>query len=174
MEHFDFEQLHVRPRFRFTVPYKTEPLVAHLKSKFNSGDHPFPTTVVDNHFTLDVPDQIAHYWSPRVSFEIVEDESDPGKSLVRGLIGPKPNVWTMFVFIYSSIGLVGLFLSMYGFSRRSLNHESEMVWAFPVALVLMSTAYLVSKSGQKMGAKQIDLLKTFFRDSWKELQNKDA
>lgn len=171
MEHFDFEQLHLRPRFHFTVPYETEALIAHLTSKFRSKDHKFPTTVLGNHFVLDVPHHVAHFWSPRVTFDIVVDEADPQKSMVRGLIGPKPNVWTMFVFIYFSIGIAGLFMSIFGLSRTTLGKDSDLVWAFPIALVLMSTAYLFSKSGQKMGAQQIDLLKHFFRDSWKELQN---
>ncbi len=170
MEHFDFEQLHLRPRFKFTVPYETEALIAHLTSRFRARDHKFPTTVLGNHFVLNVPEHVAHFWSPCVTFDIVVDEDDPSKSLVRGLIGPKPNVWTMFVFIYFSIGVAGLFVSIFGLSRTSLGEDSMLVWGFPIALGLMSTAYLFSKSGQKMGSKQIDLLKIFFRDSWKELQ----
>jgi hypothetical protein len=172
MEHFDFEQLHVRPRFRFTVPYETTELVAHLKQKFKSKEHPFPTSVVGNYFTLDVPQKVAHFWSPRVSFEIEVDEDDKTKSLVRGLIGPKPNVWTMFMFIYFAIGILGLFGSLYGLSKGTLGESSLFAWSFPVALLIMSTAYVASKSGEKIGAEQIQLLKTFFRDSWKELQEK--
>ena len=99
------------------------------------------------------------------------DEDDPDKSLVRGIIGPKPNVWTMFMFIYFGIGIVGLFGSSYGLSKLTLGKESTLfVWAFPIALLLMSTAYFASKSGERLGSDQINLLKTFFRDSWKELQ----
>lgn len=170
MDHFDFEQLHVRPRFRFTVPYETDALIAHLTQKFKAKDHPFPTAVRGHFFVLDVPEQVAHYWSPRVTFEIEKDEEDPSKSLVRGIIGPKPQVWTMFVFIYFSFGVVGLFVTILGLSKISLGGSSLLVWALPIALALMSTAYLASKSGQKMGAKQTELLKVFFRDSWKELQ----
>lgn len=171
MDHFDFEQLHIRPRFRFTVPYKTEPLVKHLRQKFLSRSHKFPAKVVGNHFVLDVPEHVSHFWSPRVSFEIEVDEDDPDKSLVRGIIGPKPNVWTMFMFIYFGIGIVGLFGSSYGLSKLTLGKESTLfVWAFPIALLLMSTAYFASKSGERLGSDQINLLKTFFRDSWKELQ----
>ncbi|KAA3652393.1 MAG: hypothetical protein DWP98_01320 [Bacteroidetes bacterium] len=170
MEHFDFEQLHIRPRFKFTVPYETIALVAHLKKKFKSKDHKFPTSVVGNYFTLDVPQHIAHFWSPRVSFEIEVNEEDPSKSTVRGLIGPKPNVWTMFVFIYFAIGILGVFASIYGLSKSTLGQSSLMVWGFPIALLAMSTAYVASKSGEKLGAEQIEILKTFFRDSWKELQ----
>ncbi len=173
MEHFDFEQLHVRPRFRFTVPYATDPLIAHLKKKFNSKTHAFPTKVVGNYFVLDVPVKEAHFWSPRVSFEIEKDEQDENKSIVRGLIGPKPNVWTLFVFIYFGIGILGLFSSIYGLTKYNLGESSLFAWGFPVALLLMSTAYIASKSGEKLGADQIEMLKVFFRDSWKELQAKD-
>lgn len=171
MEHFDFEQLHIRPRFRFTVPYETNALISHLKEKFKSKTHPFPTTVVDSYFTLDVPHKLAHFWSPRVSFEIEVDEDDPKKSMVRGLIGPKPNVWTMFMFIYFTIGITGLFGSLYGLSKVTLGEASLFAWSFPVALLIMSTAYVASKSGEKIGSEQIELLKNFFRDSWKELQD---
>ena len=74
------------------------------------------------------------------------------------------------MFIYFGIGIIGLFASLYGLSKLTLGESSLFVWAFPIALLLMSTAYVASKSGEKIGSEQIEMLKTFFRDSWKELQ----
>ena len=95
-------------------------------------------------------------------------ETDETLSHIHGLIGPKPNVWTLFMFFYFFIGTVGLFASLFGLSKWSLGEFHATVWAFPIALILMSTAYLTSHFGQKLGHDQVDELKDFVRAALKK------
>ena len=169
MDFFDFEQLHVRPRFSFEIPHAPDKIEEHLKKAFKAPGHKFIGKVVNKYVILDIPQHLDHFWSPRISFEIEVIKGEENKSLIRGLIGPKPQVWTMFMFIYFSIGIMGLFASLYGLSKQTLGESSLFVWGFPVALVIMSTAYLASKSGEKIGAEQISLLKDFFRAAFKAI-----
>ena len=71
-------------------------------------------TIVDNHVILDILDEEVHYWSPQLNFRIETDELDADSTIVAGLIGPRPAVWTMFMFIYFFVGTVGFFISSYG------------------------------------------------------------
>jgi hypothetical protein len=56
---------------------------------------------------------------------------------------------------------------MYGFSKWSLGEFHFTVWALPIAIILMSTAYLSSKYGQKLGHDQVVTLKDFVRKALK-------
>ena len=105
-----------------------------------------------------------HYWSPQLHFRIEDDEFAPGQTILAGLIGPKPKVWTMFVFIYAFFGTTGFFISMYGFSKWMLGEFSPFVWALPITFVFMLSAYLARRWGESLGHDQVEVLKQFVRD----------
>ncbi|MEL7220607.1 MAG: hypothetical protein AAGJ93_04760 [Bacteroidota bacterium] len=72
-------------------------------------------------------------------------------------------VWTMFVFFYFLIGVIGFFLSSYGISKWILDDYSPLIWAFSLLIIL--TAYFAGKYGEQLGADQIEILKQFVRDA---------
>jgi hypothetical protein len=121
--------------------------------------------LVDNHIILDIVGDQVHYWSPQLNFRIEADEEDDSKSVVSGLIGPRPPVWTMFMFIYFSTGVIGFFVSSYGLSKWMLGDLSYTLLAFPLAILFMLTAYRAGKYGEKLGAEQIEMLKDFIREA---------
>lgn len=117
---------------------------------------------VTKHFaTIYPPQKEQHYWSPQLTITLEEDE---GKTLVRGLYGPKPSVWTMFVFFYSFIGFVTLIVLMWGLSLRSLGQAAPILWLVPVLILLFFSLYLVAYLGQKFGQKQMGTLHRFLED----------
>jgi hypothetical protein len=116
---------------------------------------------MQNHVILDITGPEAHYWSPHFSFRIEEDEENENQSIIYGHIGPKPTVWTLFRFIYIAIGVSGFFLTSYAGAQMSLGQPSWMIWAFPVSIVVMSTAYGTSKYGQSLGKGQIKEMKDY-------------
>lgn len=121
--------------------------------------------IVNNHVTLDITGEAVHYWSPQLNFRVEPDEENPSGSVVSGLIGPRPAVWTMFMFIYAAIGIIALFISFFAVSKLLLGKSSNLLFAFPIALLFMLTAYLVGKYGEKLAKDQVDLLKQFVSDA---------
>ena len=128
--------------------------------------------IVGSLVVLDIIDAHSHYWSPQMSFRVEEDEFNPGTTIVAGLIGPTPRVWTLFVFIYAALAITGFFVSSHGVSKWMLDEYSHTIWAFPIAIVLMFTAYLAGREGESLGADQIEFLKQFMRDSLKGVDAK--
>ncbi len=171
---FNPDEIHIRPRFSFHAPFSAEVLLEKIQLKLNEDNLPCKGKVIMHHVVLDIPIEDQHYWSPQLHLEI-EDEEDVSKgqnSLVRGIIGPRPTVWTLFLFIYAVIGIIGLMITLYGLSKWSLGEFSLALFGMPVALVLMSSAYLTSKYGEKLGHNQVEILKDFLRNILKELQEK--
>ncbi len=128
--------------------------------------------IVGSLVVLDIVEQESHYWSPQMSFRVEEDEFNTGTTIIAGLIGPTPKVWTMFVFIYAALAITGFFVSSHGVSKWMLDQYSHTIWAFPLAIVLMFTAYLAGREGESLGADQIEMLKQFMRDSLKGVDAK--
>lgn len=121
--------------------------------------------IIDNHVILNIIGEEAHYWSPQLNFRVEQDEQIQNHSVVSGLIGPKPEVWTLFMFVYFSVGILGFFISSYGVSKLILGTYSPFLLAFPIAILFMLTAYQAGKYGEQLGADQIELLKQFVREA---------
>lgn len=121
--------------------------------------------ILKNHITLDIAGEDVHYWSPQLNFRVEPDEDDDDYSVVSGLIGPRPAVWTMFMFIYSAIGVIAFFISLFAVSKIMLGKPTNLLYAFPIALLFMLTAYLVGKYGEKLAKDQMELLKQFVREA---------
>ena len=58
------------------------------------------------------------YWSPELTLRI---EAEEGGSRISGLMGPKAEVWTLFVFCYAVLGLGTLIVLLIGLSNWSLD-----------------------------------------------------
>lgn len=161
MESFKLDNLHIRPRFELTVPFSASVILEDLKQRLKHADAPCDGYVAQQHVVLRVPYEEQHFWSPQMQFSIEDLESGSEKCEIRGLVGPQPAVWTLFVFIYSAIGVIGTFASLYGLSKWSLGEYSAFIWATPVTILLLGTAYLASKFGQRLGHDQIATLSRF-------------
>ena len=81
--------------------------------------------------------------------------------MIRGLFGPRPQVWTMFVLFYSTIGFAALIVLVFGLSYWSLGKSTLILWWVPVLAALYLTLYLVAYFGQRLGKVQMILLQKF-------------
>ena len=155
---------HIRPRFKLTVPQPRETVRKRVSALIEKNKGKIKARIIDDHVILDIIGEDVHYWSPQLNFRVEEDEDFPEHTSVAGLIGPRPKVWTMFVFIYFSLGIIGFFISSHGVSKYMLDEYSHTIWAFPIAVLLMLTAYQAGKYGESLGKDQIEHLKQFVRE----------
>ncbi len=156
----------IRPRFDFTINITEEEAFRKVEDQKKKNEGKVMVRIEGDQVKLDVPLKDRHYWSPQISFRIEKDEDDASKTRVKGVIGPRPAVWTMFTLIYLAIGTLGLSLSFYGISKWMLGNFSHLVWGLPIAAVLMATAYKAGKIGEKLGHDQVEILKGFIDQSF--------
>ncbi len=161
---------HIRPRFKFTVPYSESHVMTQLRTMLENAPDNISGKIIDNHIILDIVGEDVHYWSPQLNFRVEQDDENEKQAIVAGLIGPRPAVWTMFVFIYFSLGITGFFVGSYGLAKWYLGNYSHWVLAFPLAFLFMLTAYSAGKYGERLGADQIELLKQFVREALNALR----
>lgn len=148
----------IRPRFKLNSPSSAEVIIQQITQVLMREDAPIKGTVAGHHITLRIPVAKQHYWSPQLDLEI---EEHPEGSLIRGLFGPNPSVWFMYVFFYSVLSFVSLIVTIMGFSQLNLGLSARILWILPVALVLFLFAYSTARAGQQLGQEEMHELYFF-------------
>lgn len=150
----------VRMRPRFTVFSEKPPhiILENLATFLLEKKSPLIASYADHHVVLKFPPQYRHTWSPQLSLTV---DPHQGGSQIRGLIGPSPNVWTKFIFIFGGLGVVTLFALMWGLAQWSLHQPPHALWALPFTIGGFIMAYLSSKAGQRLAHDEMLILKDF-------------
>lgn len=152
----------VRPRFQVVADEPSEELEKRIAAALKTDDAPCKGRVNSGYISLSVPEADQHYWSPRLSLTL---ETHGGGTLIRGLYGPRPAVWTMFVFFYALIGFAIVIISIIGMANMSLDKSGAILWSVPLLIVAFLSLYLVAYMGQKAGHDQMLILHQFLEDS---------
>jgi hypothetical protein len=150
--------IEIRPRFQRESFLEKEEVLSRLRRALDRRDQPVRGLIVDHHVTLKIPAEEQHFWSPQLSLEV---EAREGGSLIRGLYGPRPSVWLMFVFFYAFLGFVIMVVAVIGFSEWSLGLPGRILWLLPVAGFIMLMVYLTARAGQKLGREEMIRLRDF-------------
>lgn len=159
-------EVFLRPRFKIDSDKNEAELMNRFMGNLNSGDCKYCSKIVDNHIFIDVPPDQDHFWSPQLHVEITEGETSP--AIVKGLFGPKPQVWTLFMFLHFAIGILFLvFLTML-YVRWMLNanlvFSSIMVIVLPI---IWAVLYVLGRMGKKKGKPQMEELHDFLLNTLK-------
>ena len=152
--------IEIRPRFQQEVTLSAEETLARLRAALKQPGSPIIGYVADHHVTLKIPYDKQHFWSPQLALEVEAHESGKG-ALIRGLFGPRPSVWLMFIFMYAVIGVICLFVAITGFSQVSLGIPAPALWALPVGAGLAIFLYISAKTGERLGKDEMHQLKGF-------------
>lgn len=160
----------LRPRFKFRVNKDNASLLSlfEVKSKTQSD---FVVTRVDDHVFIKIPKKKQHFWSPQLHLEINKDYDNVETSMIYGLFGPNPTVWTMFMFLH--FVLAGLFIGLAIWTYVNWTLKSD--YAIQLFLTLMMIViwvglYFGGRLGKRAGMQQMLELHHFMRDT---LRNKN-
>jgi len=157
----------IRPRFALKIDTDPETAMDHVensiqKDKTITGDRSKQLLFVKT------PSWDQHYWSPEMTVRIeVEEYTD--FTTVSCLVGPRQNVWALWAFIYSSILLVTVFGGIFGIVQYNQEGSSPWIWVIPIGTILLSSAFIASKFGQRKGRDQMLHLISFLYHSLEEI-----
>ena len=148
----------IRPRFKIETDLSLDELTAKIQAGLDYENAACVGHVYPGYAKFYLPQEERHYWSPQLNltFENVDDTT-----VLRGLYGPRPAVWTMFIFFYSIIAFAAVIILIIGLSYWTLNKPPTILWLFPVLMVIFGSIYFVAYSGQKLGRDQMVTLHHF-------------
>jgi len=155
----------IRPRFHKVSELPAQEIIQRIRQALDYPDASIKSTIIDHHVILRIPLKDQHYWSPQLDLEIEEKE---GKTVIKGLFGPSPSVWFMYVFFYSVLGFVSVIVMIMGFSQLNLGLSARILWLLPITGILFLFAFSTARAGQKLGASEMELLYSFLLTIIKE------
>lgn len=141
----------IRPRFRRVQQGELVKIQEHIHEAFAS-EKQFSTSRLSHHLYIKIHPDGQHFWSPQLDVSFEQEEENV---IIRGLYGPKPTLWAVFFFGYVALGILFVFVGMWGFTRWSLGMPSMVLWALPVFGILAALLYFMAQTGQKLGAQQM-------------------
>ena len=153
-------EVFLRPRFTIDLDENYYTVLENFSNTFNKEECKFIGSVVDEHIFISVSKKEEHFWSPQLHLEIIEKSEKT--SLLKGLFGPKPQVWTLFMFIHFIIGVSFLGFGVMLYSRISLGESMFfpiiMMIVLPLIWILL---YFLGKIGKDTGKNQMRDLHNF-------------
>lgn len=158
----------VRPRFEIETHVSVEEVVNKIKTSLEEGDSIVQARIRNGYATLFLPLEEQHFWSPELTINVEKSETDKG-SIISGLYGPRPAVWTAFVFIYSVLAFAILIVCIIGFANKSIGNSSSILWLLPVLILILIAFYLSSYFGQRLAHDQMLILHDFVEDNIQDL-----
>jgi hypothetical protein len=146
-------EVFLRPRFTIDLDENHEKVIEKFKKELKENSFPFRFS--DGHIIIDVPKKEEHFWSPQLNLEI--EKSEDNKGVLKGLFGPKPQVWTLFMFIHFVVGISFLIFSVMLYVNWSLDEgfifPLMMVIFLPLLWILL---YFLGRIGKSTGHKQMN------------------
>jgi len=148
----------LRPRSRFTTTLPKHEILSRIQDELKERKFPLTGIVVQEHAFIRIPEKDQHYWSPEMHVWVREEEKE---SIIYSVIGPKPKIWTLFIFIYTVVMVSTFFGSSYGIIQYFLGIKADFLWSIPIGLSALGLVYGAAYFGQLKGRDQMMILNDF-------------
>ena len=114
--------IHLRPRFKMNFNVADDFLIEKFRNNLKQETCEYCSKIVDNHIIIDVPKKENSFWSPQLNIEI--EKTTENVTVVRGLFGPKPQVWTLFMFFHFAVAVAFIGFAVMAYVQWSLKMET--------------------------------------------------
>lgn len=155
----------LRPRFKMEINENNESILNRFEASKNDTSE-FITTRVDNHVFIKFPKEKQHFWSPQLHLEIDSTEED--SSLLHGLYGPNPTVWTLFMFLHFMVAGLFIAFGIWAYTNWRLNTEFAVQLSIMFLMVLIwFVLYFAGRIGRDTSKKDMFMLRDFMNKTLK-------
>ncbi len=152
----------IRPKFRLVMSQSEKDIRHSINEKLVNCGQQLRFDINEFYIIVMMSKEVEKIWTPRLT--ITFDEVD-GATLVRGRMGPAPNIWNLYAFLYFALGFFFMFIAIYGFSQLSLGHSAAVLWLLPVFGLAIFLFYFISQIGQKKAMKEVEMIKQFCKEA---------
>ena len=162
----ELNRILLKPRFKLRYSDPKEDIIEQFRINLSADQCPFPGKIVDHHIVIDVPASKENFWSPQLHVEVEEEE---GLTIVKGILGPRPKIWTFFIFLHFAVAIAFFVFFVIFYTNWSLGQDYStslfMMILMPVIWILL---YLGGQLGKKFGYAQMRDLHAFLIEVLKD------
>ncbi|MCK0130113.1 hypothetical protein MWU59_01240 [Flavobacteriaceae bacterium F08102] len=151
----------LKPRFKILVDADVSRVKTKFEQDVDQNKAGFRVKIIDNHIVIDVLESDAHFWSPQLQLELIEAGK---KTMVKGLFGPKPQLWTFFMMIHFAMAIVFAVFGVLGYSQYTLGkaYVSSLLICL-VICVLWIAFYVFGQFGKMKGNAQMTAMAQYIK-----------
>jgi hypothetical protein len=157
----------MRPHFEIPVSDDGPAVLAHLNDLLAEPDAPFMGQVLTQHAYLRLPYDQRTMLSPNLDLELLTDAD--GETVLHGRFSPHPSVWTGFIAIFATLGMIGLGGLFYGLAQLTVQETPWAMLAAPISLALIAFVYGGAFIGQGLSTDQMYALRAFVEGVGREV-----
>ncbi|KAB1067786.1 GTP-binding protein [Tamlana haliotis] len=149
----------LRPRFKLEMPQYNEAILSDFKNA-KTIQTDFIVSVIDEHVFIKLPKEKQTYWSPQLHLEI--NAIDENNSLIYGLFGPSPTVWTLFMFLHFLVAGTFLGFGIWAYTNWSLEQDFAVQFSVVLLMIIIWIAlYFAGSIGKASSIKEMHALNDF-------------
>jgi len=154
----------LKPRFKIEFEEKEEDILNKFKHNLNDENCRYCSKIIGQHIVIDVPVEEDHFWSPQLHVEIEKGENK--KTIVKGILGPKPQVWTFFIFLHFAVAIAFLIFFVIFYTKWNLKQDYSFAMIMLIVLpVIWIALYFSGQLGKRFGYDQMVDLHDFMMKS---------
>ena len=155
----------LRPRFKMELNHDNASVLKIFEDAKTTSET-YKIVRVDDHVFIRLPTHHQHFWSPQLHLEI--NETDTKTSMLHGLFGPNPTVWTMFMFLHFFVAGLFIAFGIWTYTNWTLKNS----FGIQMGLMLLMVAawfvlYFAGRFGRSKGKAEMHGLYDFMNDTLK-------
>lgn len=143
---------HNRPRIEIRIP---RPVDEVREAFLDRVAHPTCTCegrFAKNHLHVEVGADRRHVWSPVLDVDVREED---GQTVLVGRFAPRPDLWTLYVFVYAFAGFVATVALCWWLAQLALDEPPTALWGLAAAAALAAVTWLTTRLGWRLGHDQM-------------------
>lgn len=154
----------LKPRFKIEVEESEEDILNKFKNNLKGKECKYCGKIIDHHIVIDVPVKEEHFWSPQLHVEVEKNENK--KTIVKGVLGPKPQVWTFFMFLHFAVFVAFMVFLVMFYTKWSLKQDYFFAMIMCIIMpIIWVVLYFVGQLGKKFGYNQMVELHDFLMNT---------
>ncbi len=156
----------LRPRFKIELNKKSQSVLNAFEIK-KQNQKQFIVSRVDDHIFIKLPKNKQQFWSPQLHLEI--NETEDNKSMLYGLFGPSPTVWTLFIFLHFAVAGLFIAFAIWAYSNWTLKAAYNLqIWGMVFMLILWIVLYISGRVSKTSNQQEMQDLHDFMTTVIKE------
>ena len=156
----------LRPRFKIELNKKSQSVLSAFEIK-KQNQKQFIVSRVDDHIFIKLPKNKQQFWSPQLHLEI--NETEDHKSMLYGLFGPSPTVWTLFIFLHFAVAGLFIAFAIWAYSNWALKEAYNLqIWGMVFMLILWVVLYISGRVSKTSNQQEMQDLYHFMTTVLKE------
>lgn len=114
-----------------------------------------------NHIWMNMPEKKREYWSPHLHLEL--EPKEDGSTHIRGLFGPEPTLWTLFMFLHFMVAGIFIIFSTIAYSNYVLKQPTGIdLFVMFLMVIVWFLLYFIARQIRFKGNGQMNELEGKF------------